>query len=428
VNPTATSNQRAIPRALQTATPTPTPSPTAATPPPAATPTPVPVPRTANTGVITSQDQIPPDLAQPFAELDCTKPENLRGTRGRDPADQALVTCSDDGTTKYILGAAQLVGTDVSDASAGLEQDAQGNVVGTGWEVRLDFTGSGTNKFSTLTTTVTTLTPPLNQVAIVLDGLVVSAPSINEPITGGQAQITGGFTQKEATDLANVLKYGALPLAFDQGQVQNISPTLGSDQLRGGVIAGLLGLALVVIYSLLYYRGLGIVTVLSLAVAGILNYGFVVLLGYQIGFRLSLAGVAGLIVAIGITADSFVVYFERIRDEVRDGKSLRVAVETGWVRAQRTIISADVVSLLAAAVLYVLSVGSVRGFAFTLGLTTLIDVVVVFLFTKPLMTLFARTKFYGQGHPLSGLDPRRLGSKKAVPAPSRRPVAAAKEA
>ena len=183
-----------------------------------------------------------------------------------------------------------------------------------------------------------------------------------------------------------------------------MSATLGGDQLKAGLLAGVIGLLLVVLYSLLYYRGLGLVTVASLVVSSIITYGLVVLLGWQIGFRLSLAGIAGLIVAIGITADSFIVYFERIRDEVRDGKSLRVGVETGWARARRTILAADFVSFLAAVVLYVLSVGSVRGFAFTLGLTTLVDIVVVFMFTKPMLTILARTKFYGQGHRWSGLE------------------------
>jgi preprotein translocase subunit SecD len=208
--------------------------------------------------------------------------------------------------------------------------------------------------------------------------------------------------------------------------VQEVSATLGGEQLTAGLVAGVIGLGLVVLYSLLYYRGLGLVTVASLAVAALITYGSVVLLGWQIGFRLSLAGVAGLIVAIGIIADSFIVFFERLRDEVRDGKPLRVAVETGWVRARRTILAADFVSLLAAVVLYVLSVGGVRGFAFTLGLTTLIDIAVVFLFTKPLVTLLARTKFFGGGHRLSGLDPSHLGVQgRSVLAPSarRRPAA-----
>jgi preprotein translocase subunit SecD len=259
-------------------------------------------------------------------------------------------------------------------------------------------------------------------VAIVLDNVVVSAPGINEPITGGQAEISGGspgFSQSTASDLANVLKYGALPLAFDQSEVSTISPTLGADQLRAGLIAGALGLALVILYSLAYYRGLGLVSVLSLVVAAAITYAAVVLLGKQIGFTLTLAGVAGVIVSIGITADSFIVYFERLRDEVRDGRSVRVAAETGWARARRTIIAADFVSILAAAVLYILSVGGVRGFAFTLGLTTLVDVLVVFLFTKPFVSVLVATKFFGSGRPITGLDPTRLGARQR-PAVTRR--------
>jgi preprotein translocase subunit SecD len=251
----------------------------------------------------------------------------------------------------------------------------------------------------------------LNQVAIVLDGLVVSAPRINEPIPSGNAQITGSFSQVEAQDLANVLKYGALPLAFDRGEVQQVSPTLGADQLNAGLLAGALGLGLVVIYSLLYYRGLGLVTVGSLAIAAALVYLLFLVLGEAIGFTLTLAGIAGAIVAIGVTADSFIVYFERIRDEAREGRSLRSAVESGWLKARHTILVADAVSLIAAVLLYFFAVGGVRGFAFTLGLTTLVDLVVVFLFTKPIVTLLAGVKFFASGHPLSGLSPKSIGMK-----------------
>lgn len=280
--------------------------------------------------------------------------------------------------------------------------------------VSLNFNGDGTTKFGELTSRVVSLTQPQNQVAIVLDGLVISAPRIISAITAGNAQITGNFTQTDSADLANVLKYGALPLAFDQGEVQQISPTLGADQLHAGLLAGFIGLILVLLYSLLYYRGLGIVTVGSLAVAGALTMLMFLVLGKGIGFTLTLAGIAGAIVSIGITADSFIVFFERLRDEVRDGRSLRSAVESGWVRARRTIIVADSVSIIASVLLYFFAVGGVKGFAFTLGLTTLIDLVVVFLFTKPMLTLLARTKFFGGGHPLSGLSPARLGSKRAI--------------
>jgi preprotein translocase subunit SecD len=259
--------------------------------------------------------------------------------------------------------------------------------------------------------------------------VVISAANVDQgPITGGNVQITGNFTQTQATDLANNLKYGQLPLTFKQSSVSSVSPTLGRDQLNAGLIAGAIGLALVVIYSLLYYRGLSLVSVLSLAVAALLTTESVLVLGKTINFTLTLAGIAGLIVAIGITADSFVVFFERLRDEVREGNSLRSSVERGWRRARRTILVSDTVSFLAAVMLYYFAISDVKGFAFTLGLTTIIDVVVVFLFTKPMITLLARTRFYGGGHPLSGLDPARLGARapwRAGPRPARTGAAAA---
>ena len=339
-----------------------------------------------------------------FAALDCTKLANLQGT-GTDAPTETIAVCDRAGTTKYILAPAEVLGRQISKASAGI--DTQG---GSAWYVSLTFNGEGTTAFGALTTRVTTLAEPLNQVAIVLDGLVVSAPRINEPIPSGNAQITGSFTQLEAQDLANVLKYGALPLAFDRGEVQQISPTLGADQLDAGLIAGGLGMLLVFIYSLLYYRGLGLVTVGSLLVAGSFVYVFFLLLGQWIGFTLTLAGIAGAIVAIGVTADSFIVYFERVRDELREGRSLRTAVETGWTRARHTILVADFVSIIAAALLYFFAVGGVRGFAFTLGLTTLVDLLVVFTFTKPLVTILARLNFFASGHALSGFSAKSTGT------------------
>jgi preprotein translocase subunit SecD len=211
--------------------------------------------------------------------------------------------------------------------------------------------------------------------------------------------------------LANVLKYGALPLAFDQGEVLQVSPTLGTDQLHAGLLAGLLGFLLIFLYSLMYYKALGLVTIASLIVASAIAYVSFLLLGEWLGFTLTLAGIAGAIVAIGITADSFVVYFERLRDEVREGRSIRSAAETGWVKARHTIIVADMVSLIAAALLYFFAVGGVRGFAFTLGLTTLIDLIVVFAFTHPLVSLLSKTNFFASGHKLSGFSPKSLGMK-----------------
>ena len=348
---------------------------------------------------------VTPELSAKFATLDCTNQANLKGGSTESP-DVAVVSCDRGGTAKYILAPAQVLGNMVSKATAAIDQQGAA-----GWYVSLDFNGEGATKFGALTQAVTGLAAPQNQVAIVLDGLVVSAPRINEAITGGSAQITGSFSQQDASNLANVLKYGALPLAFDQGEVLQVSPTLGSDQLRAGLLAGLLGFLLIFIYSLMYYKALGLVTIASLLVASAVAYLSFLLLGEWLGFTLTLAGIAGAIVAIGITADSFVVYFERLRDEVREGRSIRSAAETGWVKARHTIIVADMVSLIAAALLYFFAVGGVRGFAFTLGLTTLIDLVVVFAFTHPLVSLLSRTNFFASGHKLSGFSPKSLGMK-----------------
>ena len=343
-----------------------------------------------------------------FAALDCTNPENLQGT-GADAPTDVIVACSRTGASKYILAPAEVLGRQVSKATAGIDQQGA-----SAWYVLLTFNGEGTKAFGSLTARVTSLASPQNQVAIVLDGLVVSAPVINEAIPSGNAQITGSFTQVQAQDLANVLKYGALPLAFDRGEVQQVSPTLGADQLRAGLLAGALGLGLVLLFSLIYYRALGLVTVGSLAIAGLILYLLFLVLGKTIGFTLTLAGIAGAIVSIGITADSFIVFFERIRDEAREGRSLRSAVESGWARARHTIIVADMVSMLAALLLYFFAVGGVRGFAFTLGLTTLIDLLIVFIFTKPIVTIIAKMNFFASGHPLSGFSEKSIGRKSTA--------------
>ena len=349
---------------------------------------------------------VSPAINAQFAALDCTNPASLQGTGADSPSD-TIVACSREGGSKYILAPAEVLGQQVSKASSGIDQQGA-----SAWFVSLTFDGEGTKAFGALTSRVTSLPSPQNQVAIVLDGLVVSAPVINEAIPSGNAQITGSFTQTEAADLANVLKYGALPLAFDRGEIQQVSPTLGSDQLNAGLLAGILGLGLVMIFSMIYYKALGIVSVSSLIVASLLTYLLFLVLGETIGFTLTLAGIAGAIVAIGVTADSFIVYFERVRDEAREGRSLRTAVETGWARARHTIIVADMISLLAAVLLYFFAVGNVRGFAFTLGLTTIVDLIVVFMFTKPLLTVIARWKFFSSGHPLSGFSDKSVGLKQ----------------
>ncbi|NAZ83965.1 protein translocase subunit SecD, partial [Kineococcus sp. R8] len=349
-----------------------------------------------------------PEVQQLFTQLDCSNPANRTGGIVDDPT-KVLVTCSQDGAAKYVLGPAEIEGTQLTDASSGQETNSQGRITG-GWQVNLQFDSAGATAFQDLTQRISALPSPQNQFAAVLDGLVVTAPSVSSVIPGGQAQITGNFTEASADALAQQLKFGALPLSFEVQTEDQVSATLGTEQLQRGLIAGLIGLVLVVGYSLLQYRGLGLVTVGSLVLAAALNWGVILLLSWLQGFRLSLAGVAGLIVAIGVTADSFILFFERVRDEIRDGRILSSAVEAGWHRARRTIIISDAVSLLSAVVLYVLATGNVRGFAYTLGITTVIDIVIVFLFTHPVVALLSRTKFFGGGHKLSGFDPEHLGS------------------
>ena len=342
------------------------------------------------------------DFSDRFTALDCSTSEILKGATD-DPA-QYLITCEEDGSYKYVLAPADLVGTDIESATAGLPQQGAG-----GWQVELLMTTEGAKKFATSTQSLSAQQTPNDQFAIVLDGVVISAPSVNEPILGGSAVISGSFTADEARALAQVLKYGALPVSLEVDEVQQISPTLGADQLRAGLIAGGFGLLLVIIYLLLYYRALGAIAVVSLFAAAAMTYFVFIILGRGIGFTLTLAGVAGAIVSIGITADSFVIYFERIRDEIREGKRLRIAVEQGWIRARRTILAADFVSLLAAAILFYLSVGSVRGFAFTLGLITFVDIAVAFLFTRSLVTRLASSKWMNKGSAMTGVSPTRLG-------------------
>ena len=335
-----------------------------------------------------------------------------------DVSDQPLVACNREQTEKYLLGPTLIEGTDLATASAGVPQNQ------VQWVVNLEFNSAGGAAFESATGTLATRQPPENQFAIVLDSEVISAPSVSSAIPGGRAEISGNFNQQSATELSNILKYGALPLAFEVSEVSNVSATLGGEQLRAGIIAGIIGLILVVGFCFLYYRGLGIVVVSSLVVAGAITYAAVVLLGDSVGFALNLPGIAGAIVAIGVTADSFVIYFERIRDEVRDGRSLKTAIETGWIRARQTVLIADAVSMLSAIILFILAIGSVKGFAFTLGLTTVIDVAVVFFFTKPLMTILGRTRFFGQGHKWSGLEADHLGVAALPGSRARRPQAA----
>lgn len=347
-------------------------------------------------------------LQAQYAALDCTKPAERAKVGGAAKPGEPTIACGQIRKVwyKYILGPAAVDGTEVKKAQAVF--DTQG---ASGWQVQMTFTSSGAKKFADITGRLAKNQSPQNEFGIVLDGEVVSSPYVSQAITGGQAEITGSFTQQDAQSLANMLSYGALPLSFQEQSVTTVTAALGGEQLHAGLLAGAIGLGLVVIYLVVYYRGLSLVAMASLVVSAILTYVIMSLLGPAIGFALNLPAVCGAIVAIGITADSFIVYFERIRDEIREGRSLRPAVERAWPRARRTVLVSDFVSFLAAAVLFIVTVGKVQGFAFTLGLTTLLDVVVVFLFTKPLMTLLARRRFFASGHKWSGLDPKSLGAK-----------------
>ncbi|MGH3707111.1 MAG: protein translocase subunit SecD [Pseudonocardiaceae bacterium] len=382
------------------------------TPPPAPTPPPIvppvgdvlaesadPVAEQIREARALLQSQDPVAQQQALAALNCAAPNPLRGN---DDPKLPLIACDQHRTAKYLLGPAFLSGEQISSASAGVSQD------GTGYEVQLKFKREGEDTWAQYTANNIG-----KQAAFALDSEVVSAPQIRAAILPGQqTSITGRFSQAEAQVLANALKFGSLPLSFQSSEFETVSATLGLASLRAGLLAGALGLAVVFVYCLFYYRALGVLTVLSLALSGLVVYAFLVLLGRWIGFTLDLAGVAGFIVAIGITADSFVIFFERLKDEIRDGRTFRSAVPRAWVRARRTILSADAVSFLAAAVLYVLAVGQVKGFAFTLGMSTVLDLVVVFLATHPLVAMASHSPLLSQPR-LSGLGAaQRAGAER----------------
>lgn len=325
------------------------------------------------------------------------------GDPTHDDPHRVLVACDDTGSVKYLLGPTAIRGQELNTASFGIPQ---GDLA---YAVTLSFNSEGAARLSELTGSLVSQAAPRNMFAIVLDGIVESAATAEAKIPNGEAIIRGNFNSDTASSLANVLKFGSLPLSFEPSQVETVSPTLGGEQLRVGIIAGILGLAVVALYSFLYYRAMGIVVVASLGVAAAATYAMMVLLGSVFGFALNLPGIAGAIVGIAVTADSFIIYFERIRDEIREGKSLKSALASGWAKARGTIVISDAVSLLSAAVLFILAVGSVKGFAFTLGLTTLLDLAVVFFFTRPLVELLGRTRFFGEGHKWSGLDAEHMG-------------------
>lgn len=344
------------------------------------------------------------DTMAQLAALDCsTEAARLEASQaaGRAQNEQPVVACDGEGALKYALGPVAVPGTDVSGADSVYDPQQ-------GWIVQMEFTNQGASRFADITAELAGQLEPQNQFAITLDGEVVSAPRVSERLGGGSATISGNFDDESSEELANILQYGALPITFEEGNVSTVSPLLGGEQLRSGLIAGAIGLGLVALYLAFYYRGLALVALASLVATGGITYAVMALLGPAIGFTLSLPAICGAIVAIGITADSFIVYFERVKDEVREGRSMRGAIERAWPRARRTILISDFVSFLAAVVLFILSIGTVQGFAFTLGLTTAVEVVVVFLLTRPLMTLLARSKAAVKSSPWTGLDPRRL--------------------
>lgn len=349
------------------------------------------------------------DLYKQFEAYDCPTELKEASTTTHDPA-KPMISCDERVGVKYILGPQEIPGDQISDAYAQLARGVNGSVTGE-WVVVIEFNSEGTKTFAETTQRLISLTGSRNQFAIVLDGNTISAPTTNAVISDGRPQISGGFTQETSQALAEQLKYGALPISFNIQSEQQVSATLGADQLKAGLIAGIIGLIAVFIYSIFQYRALGFVTIASLIASGVLTYLALVLLGWGMNYRLSLAGVAGLIVAIGLIADSFIVYFERVRDELRDGRPLASAVAIGWKRAERTILASKAVNVLAAVVLYIVAVGNVRGFAFTLGLTAIIDLVVVYGMTHPTLVLLARTKFFAEGHRFSGLDPSLLGAE-----------------
>ena len=358
-----------------------------------------------------------------FLTLDCSASVDVKRVEGA--ADKPYAACDESGQIKYILGPVAVPGSDLTSAAAAIARNNNGQSTGQ-WIVSLQFNHDGAEKFKDTSTILYGYhdsdpqgssyrgSPDRNSFAVVLDGTVITAPSMQAIIANGEAQISGNFTAQSATALANQLQFGSLPLNFEVESEQQISATIGTDHLTIGLWAALIGFLLVILYLIWQYRGLAIISAGSLVIASVITYLVITLLSWAMGYRLSLAGVAGLIMAIGVTTDSFIVYFERVRDEVRDGRPLRAAVEEGWDRAKRTILVSDAVNLVAAVVLYLLAVGGVQGFAFTLGITTVIDIAVIFLFTHPMMELLIRTRFFGEGHKLSGLDPEHLGAKSSL--------------
>jgi preprotein translocase subunit SecD len=287
----------------------------------------------------------------------------------------------------FRMGRILLTGEALSEARARFLDPLSAGTAAPGWRVAFELDSEGADRFGEITGDLTG-----RQLAIVLDQRVESAPNVDEAITGGTGEITGDFSEAEARDLALVLQTGALPVELEQSQVQTVSPILGRESLDQGLAAGIAGLVALSLYLAFYYRLLGVVTWLGMAIWAVLSLSLVSVLGQTVGYSLTLAGVAGLVISLGVTADSYIVFYERLKDEVRKGKTVRAAVAPAFSQAWRTIVAANTVAILGATVLYLLAIGSVRGFAFTLGLATLLDMFVVYFFKRPTVFLIARNR------------------------------------
>jgi len=422
---------RPVPGLAKLADETPSPSPATPSSSPSAAPTPtapaITCPTTAPvndpvTGLPTTKcatlaetmkfaEEPPAAWVAKFNQFSCPEPGAAPVV---DNPDEPLLTCDENGLP-YLLTKSIIEGTGLQDAGAVVPENQLD------WVVTLDLKGKDEftkayppNDFNEPTKVFSTITAAYagsqRQFAMVLDGTILSAPTMQAPITDGNSQISGDFTEDSARALATALKFGALPVAFEPDPTtETIGPSLAGDQLTTGLLAGAFGLLAVMLYCLVYYRGLGLVVLASLAIAAAITFGAVLLLSKTAGFTLTLPGIAGLIIGVGVTADSFVIFFERIRDEMRDGRSMRVAVETGWKRARQTRMAANVVSLLSATVLYLFATGVVKGFGFALGLSTAIDLAVLFWFTKPAVSWLAKFKFFNGGGRMSGLSASSLG-------------------
>jgi preprotein translocase subunit SecD len=357
------------------------------------------IPSSPDSTLATPGTEIPLDAEAPTGSDDTspTPPAEMG-----DPADPTatIIVQNTDGSEIYQLGPSFATGEVFNN-------DANADIISGGWGVRVTLkngaAGSDLWNIGAAQCYAKSTTCPTGRMAIVLDGVVQSAPSVNQPSFSGGVDITGNFKESEAKDLARVLKSGALPVRLEVQAVQIVSPTLGDDSLNAAIVSGLIGVLLVLLFMLLYYRLLALIVVFGITLSGLVQWNVISLLSSTNGLALSLAGIAGIIVSVGVTVDSYVVFFEKLKDELKTGRTLKNSAERGFKSAWRTILAADIVSLIGAFTLWYLTVGSVRGFAFFLGLSTLCDIVIAWFFTRPTMLMIARTKRFQRGR-LFGID------------------------